>query len=206
MIVSGLLALLLTFSLLRSREETFRVAVAARDIPAGTPVDGGSFRFADIQAGDEVLGRLVQPDEVDEVAGWIATATVRAGDLVSRNDLLPPAASSGLGAMSIPIERDHAVGGALTPGDRVDVIEVRDGQARYIVQGAEVVAVGSSRTGEGFAAQSIGMFSVTISVDPNVALQIASAIREAGLEIVRSTGVPAIQQPSPAPEETVPPG
>ncbi|MGH3452490.1 MAG: SAF domain-containing protein, partial [Haloechinothrix sp.] len=103
MIVSGLLAFLLTFSLLRTREVTFRVAVAARDIPAGTPVDGGSFRFADIRAGDEVLGTLVQPNEVGEVSGWIASATVRAGDLVSRNDLLPPAASSGLGAMSIPI-------------------------------------------------------------------------------------------------------
>lgn len=203
MIVSGLLAMLLTFSLLRTREQTFQVAVAARDIPSGTPVDAGSFTFAEMQAGDDLLGTLIQRTETAEVAGWISTATIRAGDLVSRNHLLPPATGSALGAMSIPIEREHAVGGALNPGDRVDVIEVRDGQPRYLLRGAEVLAVGPSGTG-GSLVESVGTFSVTIAVDPDAALQIASAIRDAGLEIVRSTGVPLETEPAPSPEPTTP--
>lgn len=196
MIVAGLLAFLLTFSLLRAREQTFQVAVAARDIPAGTPVDAGSFRLAEVRLGDDLLATLLQPEDLDGVTGWVASATIRAGDLVSRNDLRPFAAPGGLGAMSIPIEREHAVGGALAPGDRVDVIEVRDGDARYLVQGAEVLAVGSRDSG-GFVEGSIGAFSVTIAVDSQVALDIARAIREAGVEIVRTTGVTPMPEATP---------
>lgn len=112
MIVSGLLAFLLTFSLLRAREQTFQVAVAARDIPAGTPVDAGSFQFTEVRVGDDVLATLLQPQDVDGVAGWVAASTIRAGELVSQGDLRPAAAPGGLGAMSIPIEREHAVGAA----------------------------------------------------------------------------------------------
>lgn len=204
MIVSGLLAFLLAFSLLRTREVTFQVAVAARDIPAGSPVDSGAFRFAEIRAGGDLLATLIQPGEMAEVSGWITTATIRSGDLVARTDLLPPAASSGLAAMSIPIEREHAVGGALKPGDRVDVIEVREGQARYIVRGAEILAVGPTGTGGGLVAESVGTFSVTLAVDPDTALAIASAIRDAGMELVRSTGVAVPAAPAPAPVEPAP--
>ncbi|HXF36785.1 MAG TPA: RcpC/CpaB family pilus assembly protein [Actinomycetota bacterium] len=126
----------------------------------------------------------------------VAATTIRAGDLVSRSDLRPSAAPGGLGVMSIPVEREHAVGGALAPGDRVDVIEVRDGGARYLLRGAEVLAVGS-RDGRGFVEGSIGAFSVTIAVDPQAALDIARAIREAGVEIVRTTGVQATPEASP---------
>lgn len=196
MIVSGLLAFLLTFSLLRAREETTPVAVAARDIPAGTPVDARSFRFTEVRVEDDVLATLLRPGELEAVTGWVAASTIRAGDLVSRSDLRPAAAPGGLGAMSIPVEREHAVGGALAPGDRVDVIEVREGVARYLVQGAEVLAVGSQDRG-GFVEGSIGTFSVTIAVDAQAALDIARAIREAGVEIVRTTG--ATERPAATP-------
>src|SRR3989442_1078686 len=39
MILLGLLAFLLTLTLIRGRDQTFRVAVASRDIAAGTPGD-----------------------------------------------------------------------------------------------------------------------------------------------------------------------
>lgn len=196
MVVSGLLAFLLTFSLLRAREQTFQVAVAARDIPTGTPVDAGSFRFTEVQVGEEVLATLLRPQDLDRLSGWVAATTIRAGDLVSRSDLRPSAAPGGLGAMSIPVEREHAVGGALAPGDRVDVIEVRDGEARYLLRGAEVLAVGS-KDGGGFVEGSIGAFSVTIAVDPQAALDIARAVREAGVEIVRTTGMQATPEATP---------
>lgn len=94
--------------------------------------------------------------------------------------------------MSVPIEPDHAVAGALRQGDRVDVIEVRDGIATYLVTDAEVLAVpgGEQRGGLG----TLSRFSVTLAVDDVTALRLASALRSGSLDVVRSTGSRAVQE------------
>jgi Flp pilus assembly protein CpaB len=202
MIVSGLLAFLLTLTLVRGRNEVFRVAVAGRDIAAGTQVSPSSLRFIDLQVDDGTLRRFVQPADVRRVTGWVAATSISAGDPVTLSELRPPAAPNGLAAMSIPISPDLAVGGSLSSGDRVDVISV-DGQAgTYLAQGALVLSVRGS--GSGGLVGSSNDFSVTLAVDPQMALAIAVAIEQGDghVQLVRSTGAerqPTAPVPAPTP-------
>jgi Flp pilus assembly protein CpaB len=184
----ALLAVVLNYSLLRARDDTVRVAVAARDLVAGAAVTPDAFRFTRARLDDRVLGTLLQPETVGEADGWVATGLVPAGDLVRRSDLLPPAAEDGRRAMSLPLEPEHAVAGELAPGDRVDVLEVRGDTARYVVTGAEVLAVADAGGAVGLT--GAGAFSVTLAVDDHTALRLALALRSDAVEVVRSTGAP----------------
>jgi Flp pilus assembly protein CpaB len=185
-LLAGLLAMLLVFSVLRSRDATWRVAVAAREIKAGTALDRSAFRFTDMNAPAEVRGRLVSPAALDGMRGTIATRTIAPGELVSRNDFRPAAAGARLRAMSVPVDPAHAVGGALAPGDRVDVVRVlATGQAAFVITNAEVLSVNQPDS------QSIGpagTWSLTVAVSSRDALKLAAAIRSEKFEVVRSTG------------------
>jgi Flp pilus assembly protein CpaB len=186
-LLAGLLAMLLVFSVLRERDTTSQVAVASAEIRAGTTISRASFRLADVHVPGEVRGRLIDAASLGRLRGWIATRTILPGELVSRGDLRPPAAPSALRAMSIPVEAAHAVGGSLAAGDRVDVIQVdEDGQARYVVSGAPLLAV--NRPEAGVIGAATGASSITVAVDARQALRLATAIRSQRFEIVRSTG------------------
>ncbi len=184
----GLVAVVLNYALLRARDDTVRVAVAARDLVAGATVTPDAFRFTRARLDGQVLDTLLRPETLGEVDGWVAIAPVPAGELVKRSDLLPAAAQGGRRAMSLPLEPEHAAGGALTPGDRVDVVEVHGDTARYVVTGAEVLAVADPGTATGLA--GTGAFSVTLAVDDRAALRLALAIRSDAVEVVRATGAP----------------
>ena len=186
-LLAGLLATVLVFSVLRERDAGFRATAAGAEIRAGTAVEATALRVVDVRVPDDVRGRLVDPASLDRLSGWIATRTIQPGELLSRGDLRPPAAPSALRAMSIPVDPSHAVGGALTAGDRLDVIEVDEGgQARYVVSGVEVLAV--NRTDSGVIGAAAGSSSLTVAVDARQALRLAAAIRGQRFELVRSTG------------------
>lgn len=187
MLVAALLAFLVNFSVLRSADTTVPVAVAAADIRAGQAVAPQLFDFSRIAADDGLLATLVGAQAVSALDGYIADRAIAAGELLRRSDLRPPGAPADQRAMSVPIGRDHAVGGALAAGDRVDVITVSGGQASYVVTAAEVLAINDG------AAPGVlggGGFSVTIAVDADTALRLAAAIRAEALEVVRTTGAP----------------
>jgi Flp pilus assembly protein CpaB len=189
-LLAGLLAMLLVFSVLRERDATSRVAVAGAEIRAGTTVGRASFRLVDVHVPAEIRGRLFDGTSLARLRGWVATRTILPGELVSRGDLRPPAAPSALRAMSIPVEAAHAVGGSLAAGDRVDVVQVdEDGQARYVVSGAQVLAV--NRPESGVIGAASGSSSITVAVDARQALRLATAIRGQRFEVVRSTGAGA---------------
>lgn len=185
MIVAGLLAVLVNFALLRARDDTVLVAIAARDIPTGTAVDPSYFEATEVKVAPEILERLLRVDGLATSQGAIAARTIPAGQLVIRSDLQSPAAPLELRAMSIPIDREHAVGGALAVNDRVDIIRVEDGVAEYVVVGAPVLAVPGDRTG---AFQAVTGYHVVVAVDAITALELSSAIHQGSIEIVRSTG------------------
>jgi Flp pilus assembly protein CpaB len=188
MIVAGLAAFLLVFSLLRSRDETFLIAVANVQLRAGTSVTEDAFDFAEVGAADRsVLGTFLSP-EVAQTAveeGWAVTRTVPPGDPVRMSDFRTEPNASDFRAMSIPIERGHAVAGVLQAGDIIDVIVVRKGVAGYVASGVEVLDV------DGAASQFGGGFSVTVAVDAPTSLRVASALRDGAIELVRATGAAA---------------
>jgi Flp pilus assembly protein CpaB len=186
MVLAGLLAFLLVLTVLRERGDTFQIAVAAVDIEGGTTLEASDIRYADVSDTDEVLLlAFLGPDRVDRAIqeGWIATRTVRAGIPLTTTDFRTEAVGSDLRVMSIPISPEHAVNGALVAGDRVDLISVRRGVASYVVTNVEVISVSA-------ATSSVGSrgFSLTIAVDEESSLEVASALNSGSLEIVRSTG------------------
>ena len=191
MVVAALLAVLLNYSVLRARDDSVRVAVAARDIPAGATLTSAALRFSPVAAEEDVLAALLTPEQVSELSGWVAATAITAGEPVRASDLRSPSAPASQRAMSLPVAREHAVGGALRPGDRVDVIEVRDGVAGYLVTDAEVLSVPTAEQ-RGIAA--LNEFSVTIAVDDGTALRLAAGLHTGTLDIVRSTGASPVAE------------
>lgn len=185
MVASGLLAFVLVATALDDRGATVRVAVAATDVPAGGAVSADRVRWAELPADSDLAGELVSPGEL-RGGRRVATQAIASGQPVLRRALAGEHDGDGLRWLSIPVAREHAAGGALRPGDRVDVIDVVDGVARYVVTGAEVARVGPGRTDRGLTAGS-REFHVVVRVDAEEALALAEALADGSLEVVRST-------------------
>jgi Flp pilus assembly protein CpaB len=188
MVLAGLLAFLLVLAVLREQGEIVRVAVAADQVDAGTALEPSDVRYADLSdVDDALLSAFLTPDDVDRAIrdGLVATRTVPAGVPLTSTDFRREAATADLRAMSIPISTQHAVNGAIVPGDRIDIIVVRRGLAGYVATGVEVIAVGNqSGTGR-------SEFALTVAVDADTSLRLAAAINEGSIEIVRATGAVA---------------
>lgn len=115
-------------------EGTVQVLVATQDIPARTTgeavVEKGLAEITDVPE------RLVAPGALTSemgLQGRVFTVPVAKGQQIVATQLGTPEAESlafrvkkGMRAVSIPLERIRGVGGALTAGDRVDVIGTFD--------------------------------------------------------------------------------
>lgn len=188
MIVAALLAALVNLNLLQSRDETFLVSVAATDILPGQAIDLSAFRSAEIRATEDILDRLILFEDASQYAGLIAIRSIAAGELVGPADFQQAAAPLQQRAMSIPVDEEFAVGGAINSSDLVDIIAVDGGIARYVVVGAQVLATPSPDEG-GFA--STGDWFVTVAVTGQDALELASALDTGEVHVIRSTGADA---------------
>lgn len=193
MIVAGLLAVATNLALLRSVDERVLVAVVGRDIRSGSVITSQDLRLTGVAADVAILDLLVTEAEASELAG-VAVRDLRAGDLVLQSDVAPSAAPDGRRAMSIPIDPQHAVGGDIATGDRVDVVAVREGIASFVLVDVEVLAVAGAGAGPLGANRD---FFVTVAVSDHQALELAEALETASLEVVLSTGA---EPPSARPE------
>jgi len=185
MVLAGLLAFVLVLAVLKDRDATVPVAVAAHDIQPGAVVDLDDLRIVQIPADSPLVGSLVEPASLRNRPAR-ATRRLPQGTALNRGDVSTNGASVAVRAMSIPISTDHAVGGELVAGDRVDVID-SSGEARYVLRDAEVLAVGSRSSDRGLG-QVRSQYFVTVSIDSDSALSLAQAIAQGKVEIVRSTG------------------
>ncbi len=205
MIVAGLLGAVLTFALLRNADERVEVAVAARDLRAGSVVDDGDVRYERVRMDDELLDTVLEPDDVSELDGVVAMNPIAAGELIARNDLRLPAARSGLRAVSIPIEPARAVGGNLVPGDRVDVMMVAEREVAIVVADSEVLDVSDPDRDAGFG-EVQDEFTITLAVDAREAQLLAAAITDGDILVARSTGATSAAGAPPVPVDSVAPG
>ena len=186
------LAVLMAFAFnllaLRDRTATTMVAVADQPIPAGTPVSMSDLRFVPIPSDFEGLASLLEQSAAAGVEGWIADRNIGSGSVIERSAVVEPGAPSGFRSMSIPVSVDHATGGTLRSGDRIDVIVVDDGVAEFIASDIGVLSTAEAAGGLG----AIGDYHVVVAVDAEQALDIASAIAGGSIELVRATGAPPI--------------
>jgi Flp pilus assembly protein CpaB len=199
MIVAGLLGAVLTLSVLRSADDTRTVLVAANDIVPGTVFEADAVRTAQINASDDVLASLYAPDDLAALEGRVATASIASGALVTRDAVRAATEGKAVRSMSFPIPSAHAMGGALDTGDRVDILAVRtDGvDAGYVMTDVEVLAVDRGRGGPLGTPEDI---TLTVAVDSDGAVRIASALEQGTVTLVRSTGAAPIAASEETPE------
>lgn len=185
MLLSGLVAAVVFLFITNTANQKFSVLVAARDIPAGTIVDGSSeyFRQAEISTDDQTLGRMVKLRDRETLRGKVANGPIARGDLVMRASFLSPATSNNKFAMAIPIDKSRAVNGTLQPGDYIDIYD--DGGTTALIQNAEVIDAKESSGGLGGG----GSYLVLVGVSPQQAPVLSKAIQSNKINIARVTGI-----------------
>jgi Flp pilus assembly protein CpaB len=186
-VVVALLAGLANYTVLAGRQPQAEVLVAAQDLQAGHVLTAADLHAVTIVVDGPVKSSFV-PATLD-LSGQVLVADLAAGAPVRIGDVRPAAGRDGLRRMSLPISRDVAVGGAITRGDRVDVLLADDGNAHYLVVDAEVVAVAESG---GSPLEGLGGYFLTIAVDTPSARCLAAGLTTGQLTVVLSTGADAV--------------
>ncbi len=186
MLLSGLIAAVLFLFATQQSSSKVAVLVLSKGVSSGQTVDASYFGRSEISTSDAQLNKLIKYEDRSKYNGWVAGGPLEGGDFVPKSILRTPAADNQKRSMSIPVDKTHAVNGALRAGDRVDVInsEAPVDEA-YVAKGIEVLSVDSSGSG-GLGAQS--EFSVTVAVDEDQALKVSKAIRGGKFDLVRSSG------------------
>ena len=192
-VVLAVLAGVFAYQALQARSAMTEVVVAKTDIAAGQPVSVSDTKMIAVHASDEELTQgLLAPAQLG--GPWAAAVDLVAGEALTRAELVPAGQSAGLGAMSVAVPEDQAVGGALSAGDLVDIVEAGGpGGSHYVAQDLRVLDVASS-AGGGVAALggASGQYYVVVAVTKQTALAISAALvgggnatGNSGLEIVR---------------------
>lgn len=138
-----------------------RVCVAARDIEPGERIDDGSV------AVEDWVSSLLPSDaftSMEEVAGKTATSRIPKRAVVSAAYFIEKPVGSlevpdGMVAVSVASDEEHALGGAIKAGDRVDVYASRDSVADLLLS-AQVLDTSSERVG------GAALSWVTLGVEP----------------------------------------
>lgn len=166
------------------------VAVATRPIVGGEALTPRDFRFIDATLPAQARSRMLGRAEVAAIVGQVARHSIDEGALVAKADVAAAAAPSRQRAVSVPLDPERAVGGRLTRGDVVDVVDATSGEGIYIVTDAEVLDVGIESGSRSSASSTSGRYAVTLAVDEREALRVSAAVNSDKVYLVRSTGAP----------------
>lgn len=188
-VLAAVAAFVLNYLALQDRDQSVMVAVADRAVSGGSPLSLDDIRFVPIESGFEAVDSLLSEPAFADREGWVATRPIGEGELIALGDLIEPGVRGDLRSMSLPIAVEHAAGGILMTGDRVDVISVTDGVPSYVVADVEVISVPADT---GSSIGGFGDYHVVVAVDDQQALRLAAALDSGSLEIVRSTGAGAV--------------
>ena len=196
MVLAGVLGALFTLSAVRASDATRPMLAATRAIAPGTVIDAHSLRVTRVHVDDAVVATLFDESELRALRGRVAVEQIPAGGLVNRDAVRSIATADAPRAMSFPIPRSRAVGGALVTGDRVDVLSVlrNSGRSGYVAVDVQVLAFTSRGSGP---LQGSDDASVTVAVAPDAAARIASALETGIITLVRATGATPLTQSAP---------
>lgn len=181
-------ALLIGRGILEGAKTTVGVWAAAQDLRQDETLEPGELVRAEVKLPPDVAAAYAAATE--DLTGAVLTRPLTAGELVPNAWIASgPAAAAGR-SMTIPVTPEHAVGGRLRPGDRVDVYATFDsGDARartsVLVRSVEVIDV--VETG-GLVVGEESVVGLTVAVTPSEAARLAFAIRTAELDIALVAG------------------
>jgi Flp pilus assembly protein CpaB len=203
----GLLAFLVNIAVLRDRSETVEVPLAREAIGPATVITEDMVRYVEVPADSPLASGMVARSELTG-GGVYARRQIAADEPLVQGAVVDDVPADGLRSMSVPVPREHAAGGTLGVGDRVDVIYMAD-RPVFAVTDAEVLAVGEETAGSN--GRPAGEYHLVLAVDADETLRLAAALDSGKLDVVRSTGapratvdldVPAAPPPGSDPEST----
>ena len=186
-------------SVMESARTTVPMWVAATDLASGSVISPGSLRVEEVHLPPRLAAAYLRTDH--EIVGQVVTRPIGAGELVPAGWVTAESTGEGR-AITLPVDPEHAVGGALRPGDLVDIFTTFDpGGSRprtvSLVREVEVVDIVASG---GLVMGDKAVVGITISVDPDEAQRVAYAIRTGEIDVVRvddpsrSSAAPAITE------------
>jgi Flp pilus assembly protein CpaB len=174
--------------LLAVSAETDEVWVAARDLAQDTVLGPGDVEAADVKLPAPVAAGYASTST--PVYGEILARPLRAGEIVATGWLARSTDPGAARSITIPVEAEHAVGGALQPGDRVDVLVTFDPEnvrARTVVLARAVEVLDVVETG-GLAFGEDALVGLTLGVTPEQAPRLAFAVRTGVVDVARVDG------------------
>jgi Flp pilus assembly protein CpaB len=192
-LVVGLLLVALSvlggLRLAATSDRTVPVYAAARDLPADHVLHAGDLEVTRIHAPDSVVDGLVSAAGGSPPVHRLLRFPLAEGGLIAAATL--GGVASGGREITIPIGSDHALGGALEPGDRVDLLASFDkgtelAKTLTVAAGARVVDVVHA---DGLFGQREGeLTALTLSVASDDVVFVAFAVRNGELDVVRAGG------------------
>lgn len=187
MIVAGLLAAVLTYSVLRQAAAPgTEASVAAVDIRAGQVVDPSLLATTHVKGPASALSGILTPAGVSSVQGQVAVADIRKGELIARQLFRP--ATPPPPSMALAVDPQTIPGGAaaLVPGSRIDLVAVTSGGVPFVVPGLSVLKSPAAPAGTGLGAATTVRIDVAVP-DATTAQQILAATN-GGKFAIRVTG------------------
>ena len=155
------------------------VCVAKRDIAAGETIEPSALEVR------RWVADLLPPDAVrsaSDAVGKRASATVLAGEALSARRIgdarMGLDVPEGLTAVSVPAKDVQAVGGAVSPGSRVDMYATGGSSTDEIARNVLVLAT-SAGDQEGSSGQAFSW--ITVAVEPQSAREVVSAAQKTEL-------------------------
>lgn len=182
----GLLAFLVNIAVLRDRSEVVPVPVARESIGPATEITDGMVRYVEVPADSPLASSMVAQDDLAG-GGLYARRQIAEDEPLVQGAVVDDVPDDGLRSMSVPVPREHAAGGTLGVGDRVDVIYMAD-RPVFAVTDAEVLAIGEETAGSN--GRPAGEYHLVLAVDAAQTLRLAAALDSGKLDVVRSTGAP----------------
>lgn len=164
------------------------VLIVNAEIAPGERIEASDLAWARMDLADPTLARAVV--DPDDTIGAVALVALRPGDLLTPSVLAEADRSAAMPgrSMGLSLPLEQALGGRLSPGDRVDVVALAGSgrDAEVLVRDAIVADVSEpSRGGIG----SSGSLMVLLNVaTENDALAIVDADSTGGVTLVRARG------------------
>lgn len=183
-------------ALFSAADHTVPVISVSRDLPAGHVIAAADVHEVRVRVDDTVLRGLVRGERKASLVGQVFLTPVARDALLGASAVGRDRAKER--EMTVPITSEHALGGSLRVGDRVDVLATfakggKDARTLTVAHGAQVID--AVRTKGILGERSGDLSALTLAVNADDAVYLAFASHTAELDVVRS-------QPSSAPLPT----
>ena len=174
--------------LLAATERGVQVWAASTDLPAGVALREDDVVAVATELGPGQLTAYLGPHL--DLEGLELTRPAQKGELLAASFVAPEGSGPGGRSMTVPVTADHAVGGKLVPGDRVDVYATLTGggasaRTSLVVAEAQILDL---VVADGLMVDGGALTGLTLDVDETDAARLAFALRNAEIDIVKVRG------------------